>query len=199
MQYLSYINLTYSSPSEDMINLLGTNPDGTTNIKYTLTSMRNLLQQNINVLDNLLTEVNTITDITPIGFDMISINFTSDTIQKQLLENNTIIISQINDEDLDTNDEENYFNDDNNDSETNIDRLNMVRNLINLNDIPNNLEIIPQNESDDENEDNDLLDDKPSIEAIVNKYNHIIADDSDLDSNSDSEYDSLNSDYSSEE
>lgn len=200
MSQISNINLTYQSPYEDIISSLGINPDGTTNIKYTLTSIRNLLQQNVNVLNSLLAEVDDITDIIPIGGEMISIKFNTNAIQKKLLENNVLIIPSINMEDSI---EENYFVNDDKD-ETNIDRLNMVHNLINQNDIPNNIDVISyrdsDRDSDSDSEDNDILDDNTNIEAIIYKY-HNIADISDSESGSDSEYeyDNLNNNYSSSE
>ena len=187
MSQISCINLTYQSPCEDVINSMGINPDGTTNIKYTLTSIRNLLQHNVNVLNSLMAEVDNITDIIPVGFDMVAVKFSSDAVQKKLLENNTLIIPQI--DNIDDDDDENYFIDDG-DDETNFERLNMVNHLVDQNVIPANLEILSQSDSDSDND--EIVGDNPNIAAIVNKYQHII-------NNSESEYDSLDSDYYSED
>lgn len=168
MAQLSYINLTYQSPSIDISESFGYNPDGTINIKYTLTTYRNLLQQNINIINALISEVDNITDIIPIDSN-VAIKISSEDVQKKLFDNHILVQPNV-EEDIG----ENYFTEE----ETNQDRLAMVDRITNQMDIPDNLEIISHSESGSDDEMDELIDDSHNMESIINKYLHIMGSDS---------------------
>src|ERR1700743_1743794 len=82
----TYINFTYTSPSNDLFRLLCYNPDETINLKCTLISVKELLAKNINVIDQLITGADNITDITPVRYGIVEIEMNNQDLVHKLLE-----------------------------------------------------------------------------------------------------------------
>jgi hypothetical protein len=185
MSEITCINLTYKSPEEDIGNSIGFNPDGSVNVKYTLLSLRELLTQNLSVINKLIEKTDNISDIIPIAYGMVGIKINSPTVLKNLLDNN-ILIEHVENTEEPIIDELNFSEEE----ETNQERLNMINNLTNQNDsqIIFNKDI--ESDTDTDSETDDILDDGPNTKSILDKYIGVINDqDSDEDniSNSDEE------------
>jgi hypothetical protein len=175
----SYINFTYKSPHEDVESVMGHNPDGSVNIKYTLLALRDLLTHNLNIVNKLLEKNDDIFDINPIGYGIVSID--ANTITKESLLNANILIKQPNvlenEEILD----DIYISDE---EETNQNRLGIINNLVNLNDThASNI-----NTTDSDTDSDDIIDDKINTRSIVDKYLNIINEKYSDDDSSESEY-----------
>lgn len=68
-----FINLTYKTPHEDVESFTKFQNDGKVDVKYILTSMCDLLMNNVDKLNKLLENVDNIEDIVPIGYGIIQI------------------------------------------------------------------------------------------------------------------------------
>lgn len=182
-----YINLSYKSPYEDIEQLMGFNPNGTTNVKFTLLALHNHLMENISVVNKLLENVENITDILPLGFNIIEIKINSQIVLKKLLENGCLTQKDINIESEETIDNNLSFSDD--DKETNNDRLSMINNISNTDNFKH---IFDENSDPENSNSNDLIDDEKNIKNILTKYANIMNQNDDSES-SNSKIDSENS------
>lgn len=157
------INLSYQSPSEDFDRLMGYNVDGTINVKFSLLNLKDLLLQNIYIIDSILEVSEHIINIIPTEDGSIDITIDSKEIAKKLMDNDIIkqnnnnILTPINNEVTDYSDEE-----------TNMDRLRMIDNLVNIDKVPE-LESI-SSDSEYESESDNIIKDYRNMYSIVNKY-----------------------------
>lgn len=87
---LTLINFTYSSPHEDLTTSLNIENTGKINIKKTLLNMHDKLLYNVNIIDVLLQNVESIDDIIPLSFDEIGIKINSIETMEQLSKENII-------------------------------------------------------------------------------------------------------------
>lgn len=188
MNNVSCINFTYKSPTDDISDSMGVNSDGTLNIKYTLVTLRNLLLENINIVNKLLDNSDNITDIIPINYNTIVININDNEVKKNLYENN-IIVPNLESENSDTDSEEYPFMEETIE-ETNYERYQMINHATNHDQISSNLKIV-QSDSDIESDSDmdELICDEFNIKSIVEKYKKFNSD-------SESDYDSLDNSYS---
>lgn len=169
----TYLNLSYKSPHEDLESSLGYNSDGTINIKYTLLTLRNMLLKNVETINKLIDNADNVTNISSTGLNIIEVKVNS-VVLKELKEMNVLL------DQSDTESDEqniNYFDLSDDNVETNNDRLNMINNLINRNDI--NYVIDKEYESESEIEscsETDIIDDDKNTKIILNKYRSIITE-----------------------
>lgn len=181
MEELTCINFTYRSPHEDIEEAIGVNPDGSTNILYTLSTMKNLLLKNLDVVNKLIEKANKIDNINPVGYSIINISIKDKTVHDELLENGTIIKHNS----LNTySDDESGIEIPFSDEETNQDRLNMITNLLNqanpITTSDNHYDTTSDSDGDDY-----LIDDPKNVMMILNKYGNFINNGSESDDNSD--------------
>lgn len=167
MSDLPFINFTYKSPHEDIENLLGFNVDGSVNVKYTLTMLRNLLLHNVDIVNKLLKNIDHISDIQSIGYGIISAKITSSDILQNLVDENILRenIKELNDSEININ-EINFIDD----TETNNHRLELINNLINDNDFQDEI----SNHSESDSESSDIICDNDSKRYIIKKYTDLI-------------------------
>ena len=160
-----YINFNYQSPYEDLVNVMGFNPDGSANIRYTLFAMKKLLQHNINLLDKLVEKIDCISDIIPIGPGMIEVKFDPGAqIQKEHLVENQILTCLV--------DEESSAEDPYEDRiETNNDRLAKIDNLTNLSEFPGITEV-----SESDSDADDIVGDTNNQKILLDKYQSLLGD-----------------------
>jgi hypothetical protein len=164
------INFNYKSPHEDMENSTGLNTDGSVNVKYTLTSMRDLLQHNIDLVNKLLEKSESVTNINIIGYGLVKVDIEGESIIKNLVDTNVIykLVDQ-----PENNDQVNLDELEFSDEETNNDRYNMINNLVNTNDVRSFFDNDSDSETN-ESEDEDLIDDEKNTQTIINKYTSLI-------------------------
>lgn len=187
----TYINFTYKSVNEDFKNSIGYNPDSSINITYTLMTIRNLLLNNVKIIDRLLEYNKSIKEMVPIN-NSIKISFFSEEIKKILQEEGTINYIPLH---INENNEFRIF-DNEEIPETNYDRLSMIHNLTrvdNLSDLDTILNSDGIIYSTSESEVDELIYDKENINNLVNKYQNLISDEysdksDDTDRYSNSEY-----------
>jgi hypothetical protein len=144
-----YLNLTYESPCQDFAKNIGFNPDSSLNISYTLGAMRELLRQNVQLLDCLLENPNLISGIEPIGTKNISIFFKDNTQLKEMIEKGIVRLATGGSGQLNESNELNELDESDNSAdepteeipedmlndmptETHTDRLNRIQNLFGL-------------------------------------------------------------------
>lgn len=190
----AYINFNYNSPHEDVENCLGFNPDGSINIRYTLESLKNLLQENLQIVNELIDNVDEIQSVTPIGYNRVELVTNTNSLLDKLLEKN--IVTVVTNEEIE--DQMDDLSDLNiSDEETNNDRLNIINNLTNLNNAQI-LSIEKNSDTEQESDSDELIEDEKNATSIINKYSDFIqkSEDSDSNNNSDSEYSDA---YSEEE
>jgi len=82
----TYINFTYGSPYDDIIKNTGLNPDLSINIRYTLTIIRDQLLKNVNLINYLLENSDSVTNINPIDPTHISIKINDDLKLKEMID-----------------------------------------------------------------------------------------------------------------
>lgn len=186
MSNSSYINFTYKSPHEDVESVIGHNPDGSVNIKYTLLALRDLLAHNISIVNKLLDKNIDITDINPLGYNIVSINV-SNQITKENLLNENILIKQPNVLEEEELLDDIYLSDE---EETNQNRFKLINNLVNTKDI--NILNNDNDNTESDTDSDDLIDDIKNTKSIVDKYLNIINE-------KDSESDISENEYLSEE
>lgn len=163
------INLTYRTPCVDIDKCTAYNADGTINIKCTLLTFRNMLNENINKINGLIENFNHVTNISTIDDDFIRVSFDNNDVLNDLLEKN--IVKEISDDD---NDHENnlYFSD--NDIETNQDRFGMMNNMITRNDSQIIFDKVDTSDTDTSESDN-VINDEDNSRLIINKYSKLVA------------------------
>lgn len=165
---MAFINFTYESPYKDIEKYGGFYPDGSINVKYTLLAMRNLLQDNIDVINKLLDKSDNIVGIVPYDNGSVEIKTNS----TEVLENfaNDNIIKLVGASDIVPDYEI---------SETNQDRLNMVNNMVSLNDILD-LDTNDNSDSSDgssngsENSACNIIFDDNNLNLLIDKYKNSI-------------------------
>ena len=177
---ITHINFTYKSPDEDMVSLMGHNPDGSINIRYTLSSMRDLLEHNIVILDKLIENADYISNLIPIGCGLVEIEMNISQSRKKLIEENIIkkytdtLVDQCND--ISFND---ILSDDDydHDYESNQDRLSMIHNLVKNNESNNGSNNNDNNGSNNESqssntdsESSDIILDNKNTRLLIEKY-----------------------------
>lgn len=170
MTELICINLTYKSPHEDVENCMGLNSDGTVNSKFTLLSLKNLLTHNLDTINKLLEKSENITNIIPIGYDIVEIKINSPNVLKNLMDDNIVIKrDNINDTD-EINPGDIYFSDE----ETNEERLNMINNLVNQSETQSIFNKNTDSETEFDSDNDDIIEDEKNSKSILNKYVNII-------------------------
>lgn len=154
-------NFTYNSPNDDIELCRGINSDGSTNIKYTLMALRNLLLDNVEICEKLIKNANNITDICKNSSD-VEIIFDPNFNTEDMLEKN--IITKITEEDDDGINTNNVLEFSDNE-ETNQDRLNMVMNMVSK----RRDGLFPE-DNDLDSESDDLISDDNNTKILVGKY-----------------------------
>uniref|UniRef100_A0A6G6ABP0 Uncharacterized protein n=1 Tax=Borely moumouvirus TaxID=2712067 RepID=A0A6G6ABP0_9VIRU len=179
MKKLGAINLTYDGPYNDIVNLASYYEDGTMNVKYTLLSLKNLLLQNVNVIDKLL-ENNMVKNIT-IGDVKISVEIESVEHFEKLVEDEVLVTE-----------EEEIFTDYSGEIETNQDRLNRVLNMTNINETEiifgqevNNDTFNSDSESSESESETNLLNDDKAHKYLFNAFELLMNSEKDICSDSD--------------
>lgn len=182
----AFINFTYKSPIEDIGDSIEIKSDGTINSLSTLTNMKQILEKNLNILETLHSFHNDIHSIDIIGYDNIQIEINTDIANK--LKQQNIITYSTDDFDLDQNSHTisnsddsdielfNEISDDSN-TETNQDRYNMIKKLVEPNNIRNLLEqdiTLSDSNSESESDNDDIICDDNNIRALISKYYNII-------------------------
>ena len=176
-----YINLTYETPYEDLERSLNFNMDGTINTKVSLISMRNLLQDNVAILNMLIEKADDIESVESRGVNMIEVKIPSQQTADSLLGDSTIV--RIEDHPgyhplpLPDDEEgfrllEEYMNNVAGEApplptepeETNMDRLDRIRQMVHqdggISDVF----------SDSESSENELISDPQIVDAIIRRY-----------------------------
>ena len=167
------IKFTYKSPCEDVDACCGFNSDGSINVKYTLATLREMLLQNVSIIDKLLEKSENITTINPIGYGVVQATVNSDPVLRTLLDDNVLHNAPENADN--ENEYNNYLNEFHfsDDEETNQDRLNMVNNMTNQNDSQTIFNKDSDSDSDSGSE-SDIIDDENNTKSILDKYNNIL-------------------------
>lgn len=161
-----YINFSYTSLYDEINNSMGLNADGSTNVKYSLTTLRNKLNENIEILDKLIDNVDNITNIYPVNTKSIAIWIESDQIKQDMLTSNVIREELLHSDSNPVSDTDT----DSSDDETNTGRLHMLHNIINTEeDIYGNIY-----DSDTESESDNFLDDISNRIDLINYYDSYI-------------------------
>lgn len=164
-----YINFTYQSPHEDVENCLGFNPDGSTNVKYVLNSLREKLMENVELIDTLLEKSEFINNLNVFGYNLVGVEIPSPIERQSLLDKQILKIYSH------ENEEEDHINIDNfsdSEEETNNDRLNILNNLSNQND--SNMIFENHSDLDTDTEDNDIISDDKNTSEILDRYSNFI-------------------------
>ena len=175
------INFTYKCPNQDMDKCCGYNPDGSVNIKYTFTALRNLFLKNAEIMSRLIEKSDHITNIDIVDFNCIQLELDCHDAVTTLFEDNILSRPEDDVNSDDDTDEELEFSD--TDTETNQDRYKMINNMVNQ----NSLQILSdESESDsDDDDDNDIVDNRNNVKNVLKKYGGMIKnykiDDSDSD------------------
>ncbi len=176
-----YINFTYKSPHEDVETVMGHNPDGSVNVKYTLLALRDLLTYNLDIINKLLEKSSEISDINPLGYAIVGININNHATKENFL-NANILVKQpdvLEEEELLNNI---YLSDE---EETNQNRLDMIKNLVNSNDINT---FTNKSDTDSDTDSDDVIDDRKNTKSIIDKYLCIINEKDSEDDISENEY-----------
>lgn len=179
MSKIGFIKFTYNSPQKDIVKSTSYNTDGTTNVKITLNDMKQLLESNINVINELLNVSDQIIDIEYTGYDIIAMITDSQKVIDDLTEKNivtTIILDDYNSNSDSEFDENILFRLDET-LETDTQRFQAITNITRQQNIPI---LEPENEpnyssSDDEysSSQETLLNCEKSVYSIINKYEKI--------------------------
>ncbi|AUV58570.1 hypothetical protein [Bandra megavirus] len=182
MSNYGIIKFNYEGPSTDVVNCTGSYSDGTINTKYTLQSLKNLLQNNIKIIDKLLSLNDHVNNLV-VCDDDVTVEITSDDIFTQLV-NEDILLNVNQDED-----NIHYSNE----IETNQDRLNRIINMTNTNESDN---IFGDVSSDTDLDDSDDIDDtelnylptdQRALKFIIDNFDKLAKFDPAQDSDSDSD------------
>ncbi|AZL89233.1 hypothetical protein QKC54_gp0602 [Megavirus baoshan] len=183
MSNYGIIKFNYEGPSIDIKNCSGSYSDGTINTKYTLQSLKNLLQNNIKVIDKLLSLNDHVGNLI-VCDDDVTIEITSDDIFTQLV-NEEILLNINRDDDIHSS----------NETETNQDRLNRILNMTNINESDNIFGNVSDNSDLDDSDDIDdtelnyLPTDQRALKFIVDSFDKLVKFDPTQDSDSDSDSD----------
>lgn len=178
-----YINLTYRSPCEDLEDSIGFNPDGSINISYTIVSIRNLLEQNINILNELLSETENITNIILNNNGKIEIKLKSLVVIQKLIDKDIIVKNLYLDENI-------IDNIDSSDEESNNTRFEMINNLTSQNDSQYIFNRKSESEYSSDSSSDSIINDVTNQKSIIDKYKTFISSLSDSGDESKSDKDS---------
>lgn len=182
------INFTYASPSEDIEKVVGYNPDSSINIKFTLIGLRQLLQDNVDIINRLLENVDSITNIysnLDIGSNVsmtLALAPARDAtmVVEKLKEDNIIkdISADEENSDSDTASEALYAS--SSEDETNYDRLRKIKNL-SLHNKKEDLEFLSREYDTDysstDDSGDDLIRDDANKNDLINKYIELCSSD----------------------
>lgn len=165
MEDLLCINFTYRSPNEDIENAMIFDKDGVSDVKQTLFKLHALLTENINKINYLLENADHIVDIIAVGYGMVGICLKSETVERDLLNNQTLIKhdNTLENEDLHPNDFDLI-----DEEETNQKRLEIVNNLVAQDD---SHQLFCRSEASDSDSDiDDVIDIEKDSKYILEKY-----------------------------
>lgn len=165
---IKYINLTYSSPNHDIEDCMGLNPDGDVNVKYTLTSMRDKLAENVDVLNKLLEQTDNIAGLFSADRGAVAVCISSPEAMDSMFKNNLIRDTKIVTSDDESNEESSKE-----DHETHTDRLRMMKNLIFSSDAP-------QDDDSSDSSDSEYID-IHGMNELLDRYNGLLDTDLNLD------------------
>lgn len=162
-----FINFTYHNPAIDFLNCRGRNQDETTNIKYTLKAIQNLLIHNAGIIEDFLETADKISNIALVN-DQIQVTIEEDALA--LLDKDIFVTQE---QDIAPTTEE---------TETNQERYNRIHNMIRT-----------DSESDSDTNDyasdvEDMISDPNSMDSLFYKFRALVGvGDSDSHSDSDSD------------
>ncbi|MEM0354017.1 MAG: hypothetical protein QXW79_00410 [Thermoplasmata archaeon] len=154
------VSLNYGPLDKDFEKFKGTNPDGSINIKYTLSMLYDNLLNNANIIAKLLENVNSINRINVVNSYLMEI----ETKSKNILDNNLNARTEELENDVDD------FSDEN--DETNYGRYKLITNMTNYSNPIIQMENCDLTSSEDES-DQEIVD-KKNLDHIFNKYVKII-------------------------
>lgn len=167
-------NLTYDSPDTDFVENIGTYPDGSINNEYTLLAMKKKIQDNLDIIDKLIENKNSIASVYA-DSGHLNVDLKSDSITDKLLEEKTIRVSDEK-QNLEIYEE----------PETHNIRKKKIFNLINDSEIAILRE--DYNEISDTDEPQHVIDDPKNEKIIRNKYAKLIRTDTNDDSDDSEAY-----------
>lgn len=214
----SFINFDYNGPTCDYLNSLQINANGTVNVKCTLQSFKILLEKNLNIINQLITKSEYISDMTAYDLNNILIIFNNKTECAKLLAEKVITDNLITEPSesigsigsigsIERIDPELLTNSDN--EETNNNRLTLVNNLtiqdssllFDMNqDVNSSSDNSDNSDGSDYSDNSDNLVDLNNLDsscdfityntnAIINKYLHISNQNAINDNHTDSDSD----------
>ena len=155
------INFTYKNPSSDFFASAGVYPSGKINPTYSLIAMRQKLQQNIEIINELIEHRTEIKSIHDAGNCNLSISLNAESTVGEKLLDKKIIRNSFENTTIEVPDP----------VETNQDRQRILSNLINT----NNLCIVKENESELNGlEEPTYVEDKRNDNLILKKYEKLI-------------------------
>lgn len=153
---MNAINLTYVGPQEDMIAVIGYNTDKTLNVKFSLLNFKNLLMNNINVIDKLLDYADNIKDLKFTDNGKIRVIIDDDVIEEKLLKDKVLIDDTIIDE------EDIVYSDE----ESNESRLDNLYNIINRDNFN-------QDDSESSSSSDELISDEKNINNLISRFSKL--------------------------
>lgn len=118
-----YINFNYKSPHEDMTKCISYNNNGSVNVGMTLNNYKRMMEDNLEVVEKLITHSKDIDNVMVSGYDLVNIGFKSRVVCDNLLKEG--IIKEHNESGSESDDELTMSSDE----ETNIQRLRGLENI----------------------------------------------------------------------
>ncbi|MEM3062878.1 MAG: hypothetical protein QW303_04975 [Nitrososphaerota archaeon] len=155
-----FVNLDYGPLDKDFEKFRGTNPDGSVNVKYTLTMLHKNLQNNAKIISKLLENVNYINSISVANSCLMEVETESTNIWDNILN----VRTEEPDNGVDDFPEEN--------DETNYDRYKLITNMTNYSNPNIQMENVELTSSEDES-DQEIVD-KKNLDHIFEKYVRIV-------------------------
>ncbi len=163
------IRFTYDNPIIDLISNYGFNSDSSISYSITLMQHKNLLLENIRILDALLENSESIRGIMPNGDEsQLQISIQDVDVANRLLESRTILPIYNDDQEIPFSDES--------DSETNYDRYKRVKNLSAVDDKSRFYSDTDSSSEELSNESFISIEDK-QLDVIIKKYQRLMDDD----------------------
>ncbi len=154
MSELLYVSTTYKSPTDDIESVRGFNDDGTTNIKYTLTAWKNLLEHNLSLVKKLIKNSSSITSIEPVDGKITIFVDPNPNLQKLI--NDGFLFGSVEDTDIVLSEPD----------ESNHQRLTMLTNILRENQDELNVS--------DEDVDDEIFKDTRNTQMLLNKFYSVI-------------------------
>lgn len=159
---MNTINLTYNGPQEDMISVLGYNTDKSVNVKFSLLNFKNLLTDNIFVINKLIDNADNIKDIKFTDNGKIRIILNDNAVEQKLIEEKILVDDTVIEEDDIYSDEEpNYL------------RLDNLYNIINRNNFNLNHD---ESDSESASSDDELISDDKNITNLTAQFSKLNTD-----------------------